>query len=644
MAKKRIYFVQTGCVINNEHFLPYAAGILAAYCFKNPKINSEYALADIIYKCDDFDSTVKAIINPSVFAFSNYMWNFKFNLKLAKRIKQLFPSCTIIFGGHQISNATEWLENHPFIDIAIRGEGEFILSEILLALCDNCNFSHIANIAYRNTDGIIENETKNICYDINELPSPYLTGIFDKILKNNSDKFAAVIETSRGCPYHCAYCDWGNYDIPMRHFNVERIKKEIDWLARNSVVFVVLADSNFGIIETDNEIINAFICAKKSYGYPKAVEIAFAKYSPDRVFSMNKKLYENNMSRGATLSLQTLCPAALKNIGRESMTKERFSKLIKLYAENNIPAYTELILGLPGETYESFCEGIEFLLDNGQHNSIHVFFCEILPNAIMSNEKYIEKHQIKLLKRDFILRNGIPSDGIDGDSQIVVATKTMNEDLFFKAIVYSFIIQVFHNFGLMRVPALYFHYEEHIKYYEFYNKLMDWLLKNDSSYTGEIFKRFLSKYKSCLMGKDTDTYKNLSFGTTQFNLPDGAFLELISSYDKFYNDMNRFLCSLSAPVHIKDELLCFQKLIIRNPQNSCGEACFSYNWVDFYINAVKNNNPLLKKEGIKLSVFTSTEYSDNVSFAEVVSIKGRRIGKSIILNDSMSFSFCSTDF
>ncbi len=114
--------------------------------------------------------------------------------------------------------------------------------------------------------------------------------------------------------------------------------------------------------------------------------MAFAKHSPDRVFSINKKLYENDMSRGATLSMQSLDPLTFKNIGRENITKEKFSELLHMYSENHIPSYTELILGLPGETYESFCEGIDYLLDNGQHNSIHVFYCEILPNALMGSK------------------------------------------------------------------------------------------------------------------------------------------------------------------------------------------------------------------------------------------------------------------
>lgn len=338
-AKKKVYFVQTGCVFNNEYFLPYAAGIIAASAFQKPEISNAYVLADIIYKCDDFEATLQSITEPAVVAFSNYMWNFAFNLQLAARLKEKYPACITVFGGHQIDDTEQWLEKHSFIDVAIFGEGEIIFSEILLSLACGKNLNAVSGISFRTQHGITTTAKRNHCTDINKIPSPYITGIFDKIIQQNpDDSFAAVLETSRGCPYHCAYCDWGDYDIPLRHFDVARVKQEIEWCGKNNIVFITLADSNFGICETDEDIVNEFVRTKNTYGYPKAVEIAFAKYSPERVFAMNKKLYENQMSRGATLSMQTLSPVALKNIGRENITRDKFSKLIRMYSEQGIPA------------------------------------------------------------------------------------------------------------------------------------------------------------------------------------------------------------------------------------------------------------------------------------------------------------------
>lgn len=638
MSKSKIYFVQTGCVFNNEHFLPYAVGIIAAYSFGIEKIKNAYELSGIIYKCDDFEETLGSITEPGVVAFSNYMWNFRFNLKLARAIKERFPDCQIIFGGHQIADTNEWLEQYPFIDFAVFGEGEIIISQILLALAGDGDFSSIANISYRSEGGIVKNRRKSICTDINTFPSPYLTGIFDGIIKNSRDTFAVVIETTRGCPYHCAYCDWGDYNQPMRRFDPERIKKEIEWIGKNGIVFVAFADSNFGLYETDPEIVDELVRAKKQYGFPQAIEVAFAKLGSESIFEMNKKLYENNMSRGATLSMQTLDKTALRNIGRENMTPDRFIYYIDRYAKANIPFYTELILGLPGETYESFCGGVDYLLENGQHNSIHVFYCEVLPNAVMGQKEYIEKHGIKLLRRDFVLRNGVNSEGICGESNVIVATDTMNHEEFIQSMFYAFTVQVFHNFGLLRVIALYFHYEKGLRYFDFYSGLLKWLSERPTLFTARIFSDFYEKLRQASDGKDTDAYTNPKFGETQFNLSDGAFLELISQSDLFYREMAAFLSGLDLPSGLCDELLRFQKLIIRKPENLREAECFSIDWTNYYSSLMQNRKAVLKKADNRITVFPSDEYHDSCSFARQIILKGRRIGKSIILNDPDTYT------
>lgn len=637
MFRNKTYFVQTGCVFNNEHFLPYAVGIIAAYSFGIEKINSAYELSGIIYKCDDFNKTLDSITDPAVVAFSNYIWNINFNLKLAKAVKERYPDCTIIFGGHQIADTDKLLEQYPFIDFAVFGEGEIIISKILLALIGDGETSSIPNISYRDGEKILTTERKSICSDINTFPSPYLTGVFDSIINNSSDTFAAIIETTRGCPYHCAYCDWGDYNQPMRCFDPERVKKEIEWFGKNAIVFVAFADSNFGFYETDTEIVDALVESKKKYGFPQAIEVAFAKLGSKSIFEMNKKLYENNMSRGATLSMQTLDKTALRNIGRENIPPDRFTYYIDLYAKANIPFYTELILGLPGETYESFCNGIDYLLDNGQHNSIHVFYCEVLPNAVMGQREYIEKHGIELLNREFVLRNGVSSEGINGESNVIVATNTMSREMFVKAMFYAFTVQVFHNFGLLRVIALYFHYEKGFSYYEFYNKLVEWLFERPELFTSRIFIDFYERHRQAANGKNIDVYLNPKFGETQFNLSDGAFLELISQSDLFYGEIADYLSGLDLSSGLCDELLRFQKQIIRKPENLEISERFSFDWVTYYSSLMQTGKAVLRKADNEITVFHSDEYTDPVSFARQIILKGRRIGKSIILNEPNAY-------
>ena len=101
------------------------------------------------------------------------------------------------------------------------------------------------------------------------------------------------------------------------------------------------------------------------------------------------------MSKGATLSFQSMDETVLLNINRKNMPLSKFKQLMKLYHENGIPTYSEIILGLPGETYHTFKEGLEQLLEYGQHMAITFFNCEVLNNARMNAPDYLQQFGIK---------------------------------------------------------------------------------------------------------------------------------------------------------------------------------------------------------------------------------------------------------
>lgn len=631
--KKEVYFVQTGCVCNNEYYLPYAVGIIASYAFADERINSNYSLEKLFYKCDDVTEIVDEIKNPGIVAFSCYMWNYSFNLKLASVLKEKFPDSIVIFGGHHINENDGILEQYPFIDYLIYGEGEDTFLKLLLCFAGYGCIDDICNISFRHCGKIINTPHVSLKKDINEFPSPYLSGIFDDILKNNDDKFAAVIETNRGCPYHCSYCDWGDYNNTVRRFDFERVCREIEWLGKHAISYFVIADSNFGFFPEDEKIIDKIIETKKIYGYPKGLTVAFKKNSTEQVFRMNKKLYNNSLSRGATLSMQTLSPAALKRINRENMPAENFVELMKLYNENNIPSYTELILGLPGETYDSFCDGINFLLENGQHNSIHVFLCELLPNSTMCSKEYIEKYKIQSVKRKFVMRAGNKSIGMDGWSTIVNGTYSMSKQDMYESLVFSFAVQVFHNYGLLRFIAIYLHEIKKVSYRTFYEELIKWFRNNPNLEIAKIFAGFNEIHKKCLNGEVSDTYYNSKFGNTQFNLTDGAFLEFNFISDVFYEEISEYLLHFFIHDDIIDELLNFQKAVINSPYESVKKCILNYNWIDYFYNIIATKKTSLKRVGqYELSLYSP--YTRGVAeYVENVIIKGRRTGESIIINN-----------
>ena len=385
---KNIYFVQVGFEFDGSVYLPCAAGALIAYAKQFAEINENYTFPAIIYQREKLQTALDKIKDPFMVAFSCAVWNMEYNKALAKLVKAKYPHCHIHFGGHSVSEEGELLENEPYIDSLMFGEGEQPFAAMLRALPGD--LSGVKNIAYRGADGETVQTPREYYDDISGYPSPYLSGIFDSILAENpGTSFLSVLETNRGCPYSCAYCDWCA-GKKMRFFPMERVKADIDWLAEHKIEYCFCADSNFGMFTRDVEIARYLIESKKKRGYPQVFRPCYEKNSAERVFQICAALNSVQMDKGATLAYQTLSAEALKNIGRQNLTMEHFASLMQMYNGAGIPTYSELILGLPGETKESFCRGLCKLLESGQHNSVSVYYCEMLPNSELATKKNIE--------------------------------------------------------------------------------------------------------------------------------------------------------------------------------------------------------------------------------------------------------------
>lgn len=131
---KNVYFVQVGFEFDGSVYLPYAVGTIIAYCKENPQIKSEYAFPEIIFKREKLSSAMDKIRSPFMVAFSCSVWNMEYNKALAKRIKEKYPQCIIVFGGHSVSEDGKLLEAESYIDILMFGEGETVFSKLLLNL------------------------------------------------------------------------------------------------------------------------------------------------------------------------------------------------------------------------------------------------------------------------------------------------------------------------------------------------------------------------------------------------------------------------------------------------------------------------------------------------------------------------------
>ena len=382
----------------------------------------------------------------------------------------------IIFGGPQIPNYSEdYLKEYDFIDIAVRGEGEKTFAEILEANLKDKNFKNIFGITYRDKYGnIIRNNQEQILLkDLNIFPSPYLEGIFDEIMNQTKINFQAIVETNRGCPFGCSYCSWGQGGLSKRYrfFSPQRIEQIAEWTGKNKIGYVFCADSNFGMFKEDIKTAKSFVNVKQKYNFPEKFRVCYSKNTEENVFEIGKLLHENKMEKSITLSLQTASSLAADNVRRQNIKMEVFNNLQQKYNEAGIPTYTELILGLPGETYESFLEGIENCLKSGIENQLFSYHCQIYPNAEMGNIEYQKKYGIKTIKCPLKEVHAVPREsGIPEEyEEVIIATNTMPEQDWKKAYVVSLVMQLFHGLKVAFYPMKHIVNKYNIKYTDFFD-------------------------------------------------------------------------------------------------------------------------------------------------------------------------------
>lgn len=579
--KKNIYMYQPNYFYGKDAYLPYAAGVLAAYAWSDDNIKEEYALRKLGYARENIQSVVNGLNKPYLCAFSCYTWNYEYNKMLACAIKKAFPSCKIVFGGHQIAPGYN-VDSEEFVDIFIYDEGEVAFKGLLLALCHDGDLNIVTNIRYKTSSGIWINTRREIVTET-DFPSPYLMGLFDDMLDGSPLSFTPTLETNRGCPFSCMYCDWGIYKSKLRQFPIDKVKAEIDWFSGHKIDLIFGADSNFGIFERDEEIIDYMIYKKRTTGYPKKFRVSYTKNTGERVFRINQKLNLEGMCKGATLSFQSMNKQTLEAIGRKNVPLKYFSELMEMYNAENIPTYSEIIMGLPEETYSSFCDGIDLLLESGQHTSVNIYLCELLPNSAMAKQDYMEKYKIRIA--DTILNQyhcWPSSDDVVEHSKIVTATSSLSFEEYKKMYYYSLVIQTFHCLGLTRYIAVYLHYECKHRYQDFYQKLLEWFIERNDTVAGYSFEKIAKVFEEFIDGNKPLAYTDQRFGNTVWPLDEAWYLEVLYNIDNFYKELGKFLDEKYTGFMsetVSRQLLEYQEKIMYTPGMEEKEVVLNY---DFY--------------------------------------------------------------
>ncbi|MBF0357161.1 MAG: cobalamin-dependent protein [Magnetococcales bacterium] len=641
--KLQVIMAQINTDYGGQVNLPYSVGTLQAYAEKFTEIRENVEFCGFIFKRDSVADILDRIGSADLVAFSCYMWNWQLNIAVAKELRKKNPNIFLVFGGPHIPNNMDgFFAEHAYIDFACHEEGEATFYNILTAIIRGDSFTNITGLSFydRESEQVYHNKRQEKFIDLDEIPSPYLTGVFDSLMTRETGfRWMALWESNRGCPYGCTFCDWGSDTLSkVRRFSMGRLQQEIAWFGEKNIAFLFGCDANFGILPRDYEIAQMLVDIKKKTGFPEKFRVSFAKKTNEKVLDIAKKLDEEGLNKGISISLQSLNSQTLNYIKRTNINSESFASLQAKFMFHGIPTFTELVLCLPGESYDSFLDGVAELLDNGQHYGINIFFCSILPNSDIARPAYQKEHGIKSVKIPIFLahRSRTSEVGFPVENDLIVyQTNSMPVADWKRVYIFSWTVQCFHVLGMLQYTSIILNSHLGISYRDFYETLTLFARNNPDSLLGEELKIIDTILDNILAGRGFDQFID---GFTDANWPteEASFLRLSRNIETFYEEASSFLALLIdrsgislVEENLLEDLILFQKSILKRydrVDNLVIEVGF--NFLE-YVQGTLFSNPVPFQSGrFRYRVLTGSQWGqDPVKFSREVVWYGRKGGK-----------------
>ena len=291
---------------------------------------------------------------PIVVGFSTYQATIERARFYACFIKKFFPKIKIVFGGPQVTfMPAQALEDLGYVDILARGEGEIITFELLRCLKEGKGLDTVPGIAFLDDGKIYDKPVLFSEMPLDNYPSPYLSNILDI-----RGKGAAILFTSRGCPFNCKFC----YTPPafnrtVRFHSIDRVLEEIEYILRLGIRRIWFADPNFSFLRDRLEIFLDELIRRR---WP----ISF--WCQTRCDLVDKDLLKKLKRAGAEVvayGLESASDKVLKAVNKK-LDLKRLSQVIKLTQQVGLKVELFSIYGLPEETFKEAYKTIKFVKDH----------------------------------------------------------------------------------------------------------------------------------------------------------------------------------------------------------------------------------------------------------------------------------------
>jgi Radical SAM superfamily len=440
--------------------------------------------------------------------------------------------------------------------------------------------------------------------------------------ENPHESWIGLWETNRGCPFRCTFCDWGSATAgKVTKFGEERLYREVDWFAKRKIEYIFCCDANFGIQKRDVDIANYVADVKKTTGYPVALSVQNTKNATERAYLTQKILSDAGLNKGVALSMQSVDMPTLEAIKRDNISLGTYMELQRRFTKDKVETYSDLILGLPGETYESFVRGVDQLMENGQHNRIQFNNLSILPNAEMGDPAYQKKYGMVTVESKIINIHGERvelDDDVPEVQDLVVATAATPLADWRRTRTFCWMTALLHFDKLFQIPLILAHGISGISYRD----MIEAFTQADPArypLIAGINAFFESEARSIQHGGSeyvfSKEYLNIYWPADEF-----IFVKLTAEgkFDAFYAEAGRLLAETvtarhaGLPMDVIDDAIKLNHALVHQPFARTNLAvALRYDILDYWYKVRTGEQAVLREQPMLVEIDrTSRPYDD----------------------------------
>jgi radical SAM superfamily enzyme YgiQ (UPF0313 family) len=307
---------------------------------------------------------------PRILGFGIYIWNVAQTTEVIAAIKRVRPEIKIILGGPEVSYETESQEIVRLADHVITGEADLKFAEVCRVLLDQPVGDEVTSLTSNSEGGVRSVESKN--------ETPHVV-TYPKIIAADLPEFSRLalpydfysdadiahrivyVEASRGCPFTCEFC-LSSLDIPMRQVPLDKFLAAMQRLLDRGLKQFKFVDRTFNLHIATSKALLEFFLAR----YQPEMFFHF-EMIPDRLAAELREVIAKFPpgSLQFEVGVQTFNPEVGQNISRRQNYERLADNFHFLRGKTSVHIHADLIVGLPGETFESFAAGFDRLIALG---------------------------------------------------------------------------------------------------------------------------------------------------------------------------------------------------------------------------------------------------------------------------------------